>query len=56
MHSALNLNTTWTTGNFLNIIEHSCSGTVVNWYHSLNDEEKKLRIVEVLEAMFKMLC
>jgi len=57
MHSVLNLNTIWATENFLNNIKHSFSGTTVNWYESLNEEEKHtLRIVEVPEAMFKRLC
>ena len=30
MNSVLNLNTTWTTTNFLNYIDHSFSGTVTD--------------------------
>ena len=57
MHCVLNLNTTSATGNFLNNIEHSFSATIVNWYDTLNEEEKNtLRIVEVPEAMFIKLC
>ena len=48
MPSVLNLNTTLTTRNFLNNIEHSFSVIVVNWYDSLNEEGKNtLRIMEV---------
>ena len=57
MNSVLNLNTTWTAANFLNYIDHSFSGTVVNWYDSLSEEGKnELRIMETPEAMFKKLC
>jgi len=57
MNSVLNLNTTWIAANFLNYIEHSFSGTVADWYDSLNEEGKnELRIMEIAEAMFKKLC
>jgi len=54
MNSVLNLNTTWTTTNFLNYIEYSFSGIVADWHDSLNEEGKnELRIMETTEAMFK---
>ena len=54
MNSLLNLNTTWTVGNFLNYIEHIFSSTVANWYHSLDEEYKKvLRVMGTPIAMFK---
>jgi len=57
MNSVLNLNTTWTAANFLNYIEYSFSGTVADWYDTLNEEGKnKLRIMESPEAMFRKLC
>jgi len=57
MNSVLNLNTTWTTANFLNYIEHSFSGIVADWYDSLNEEGKnELGIKETSEAMLKKLC
>jgi len=57
MNSVLNLNTTWTAVNFMNYIEHSFLGTVVDWYDSLNEKEKnKLRMMETPKAMFKKLC
>jgi len=40
MNSVINLNATWTTANFLNYIEHSLSGTVVDWYDSLSEDGK----------------
>ena len=47
MNSVLNLNTTWTMANFLNYIEHSFSGTVVDWYDSLSEDGKNtLRMIE----------
>jgi len=57
MNSVLNLNTTWTVVNFLTYIEYSFSGTVADWYDSLNEEGKKeLRIMETQKVMFKKLC
>ena len=57
MSSVLNLNTTWTTANFLNYIEYSFFRTVADWYDSLNEEGKnELRIMETPEVMFKKLC
>ena len=54
MNSVLNLNTKWTATNFLNYIEHSFSGTVGDWYDSLNEEGKnELRMMETPEVMFK---
>ena len=40
MSSVLNLNTTWTAGNFLNYIEHSFFDTVPNWYDLPNEDGK----------------
>ena len=57
LNSVLNLNTTWIAANFLNYIKHSFLGTVVDWYDSLNREEKnELGMMETPEAMFKNLC
>ena len=57
MNSVLNLNTTWTTANFLNYIEHSFSGTVADWYDSLSEDGKNtLRVMETPAAMFRSLC
>jgi len=57
MNSILNLNTTWTAANFLNYIEHSFSGTVTDWYDSLNKDDKNtLRMMETPALMFKNLC
>jgi len=57
MNSILNLNTTWTTTNFLYYIEHSFSSTVADWYDALNEGGKNtLRMMETLAAMFKNLC
>ena len=57
MNSILNLNTTWTAANFLNYIEHSFSGTVTDWYDSLNKDDKNtLRMMETPATMFKNLC
>ena len=57
MNSVLNLNTTWTAANFLNYIEYSFSGTVTNWYDSLNEDGKNiLTMMETPAAMFKNLC
>jgi len=57
MNSVLNLNTTWTAANFLKYIEHSFSGTIADWYDTLNEEGKnELRIMESPEAMFRKLC
>jgi len=57
VNSVQNLNTTWTTVNFLNYIEHSFSGTVADWCDSLNEEGKnELRIMDSPKAMFKKLC
>ena len=56
MNSVLNLNITWTAANFLNYIEHSFSGTVADWYDSLNEEGKnELRMMETPEATVKTL-
>jgi len=46
MNNVQNLSTTWTAVNFLNYIEHGFSGTVADWYDSLNEGKHKLRIVE----------
>ena len=57
MNSVLNLNTTLTTANFLNKIEYNFSGTVADWYDSLNKKDKNtLRIMKTPVAMFKNLC
>ena len=57
MKSVLNLNIMWTTTNFLNCIEHSFSGTVVDWYDSLDENNKNiLRMMETPAAMFRNLC
>ena len=57
MNSVLNLNTTWTTANFLNYIEHGFSETIADWQDSLSEEGKnKLRMMETLEIVFKKLC
>ena len=57
MNSILNSNTTQTTANFLNYIEHGFTGTVVDWYDSLTEECKNtLRLMETSDAMFKNLC
>ena len=57
MNSVLNLNTTWAAANLLNYIKHSFSGTVANWYDSLNEEQKnEFRMMETPEAMLKKLC
>ena len=57
MNSILNLNTTWTAANFLNHIEHSFSGIIVDWYDSLTEEDKNtLRMVETPAIMFRNLC
>ena len=57
MNSILNLNTTWTAVNFLNYIEHNFSGTVTDWYDSLNEDDKNTsRMIETPTAMFKNLC
>ena len=51
MKSVLNLYTTWTAVNFLNYIEHSFSGTVVDWYDSLSEDGKNtLRTMETPAA------
>ena len=53
MTSVLHLNITWTAANFLNYIEHSFSGTVADWYDSLNEDGKNVfRMMETLAAMF----
>ena len=44
MNSVLKLNITWTTGNFLNYIEHSFFYTITNWYDSLDEDGKKLKM------------
>ena len=47
MNSVLNLNTTWTAANFLNDIEHSFFGNIVDWYGLLNKDIKTiLRMME----------
>ena len=57
MNSILNLNATWTNGNFLNYIEHSFSSTTADQYGSLDEEGKNvLRMMETLATMFKKLC
>ena len=54
MNSIFNLNTTWSTTNFLNYIEHSFSGTAANWYDSLSEDGKNtLRAMETPAAMFR---
>ena len=54
MNSVLNLNTRWTTGYFLNYIEHNFSGTVADWYDSLNQDGKNvLRTMKTPSVMFK---
>ena len=56
MTSVLNLNTTWTTRNFLNYIEYSFSSIVADWYDSLNaDGKNALRMMETQSTMFKNL-
>jgi len=51
------LNTTWTTENFLKNAKRSFSGTVVNSYDSLDEEEKNtLRMAKVSEGSSKKLC
>ena len=56
MNSALSLNNTWIAANFINYIEHSFSGTVVDWYDSLTEDGKNtLRMMETPAAMFKNL-
>ena len=56
MNSILNLNSTWTAITFLNSIEHSFSGFIVDWYGSLNEDGKNtLRMMETPAAMFKNL-
>ena len=57
MNSVLNLNETWTPGNFLNYIKHNFSGTIGDWYDSSNDDGKNaLRTMETPTTMFKSLC
>ena len=57
MNCILNLNTTWTTANFLNYIEHSHSDTVADWYDLLSEDGKNaLKVMETANAMFRNLC
>ena len=57
MNSILNLNTIWTTANFLNYIEHSFSSTLANWYDLLNEDGRNtLTMMETSGAMLKNLC
>ena len=57
MNSILNLNTTWTAANFLNYIEHSFSSIVLDWYDSLNEDDKNImRMMEIPTDTFKNLC
>jgi len=57
VNSVLNLNTTWTAVNFLNYIYHIFSGTIVDWYGSLDKDNKNvLRMIESPPPMFKKLC
>ena len=54
MNSILNLNSTQTTINFLNYIDHSFSRTIADWCDSLDEEGKTaLRMMETLGATFK---
>jgi len=56
MNTALNLNTTWTTKNFLNYIENIFSATVADWYDSLDEKDKTvLRMMKTPAVMFKKL-
>jgi len=56
LNCVLNLNTPQTTGNFLNYIQHNFSGTITDWYSSLDEEGKnELRIMETLATVFKTL-
>ena len=52
----MDLNTTWTTTNFLNYIEHSFACPLVDWYDSLIEEGKNiLRMMETPAVIFKNL-
>ena len=52
MNSIVNLNNTWTAENFLNCIDHDFSGTVANWYDSL--DEKGKHILRMMETPSKI--
>ncbi|XP_021746677.1 uncharacterized protein LOC110712520 [Chenopodium quinoa] len=57
MSSVLNLNTEWTSENFLNYIEHSLYGCVEDWYDGIEEEVKTvLRASESPTRMFRQLC
>ncbi|XP_056694878.1 uncharacterized protein [Spinacia oleracea] len=57
MSSVLNLNTEWTSENFLNYIEHSLYGCVADLYDGLDEDVKGLlRESEPPTTMFKQLC
>ena len=57
MNGVLNSNTRWTVENFLNYFEHTIFGIVVDWYGSLNEDDKNaLRMMEILATISKNLC
>ena len=53
MNNVLNLNTTWTVGNFLKYIESNFSGAIIEWHGSLDMEDRDvLRTMESPVVMF----
>lgn len=56
MSSVLNLNTEWTSENFINYIEYSFYG-YVDWYDGIDEQVKTtLRGSESPIIMFRQLC
>ncbi|XP_021728284.1 uncharacterized protein LOC110695343 [Chenopodium quinoa] len=53
MSSVLNLNTEWTSRNFLNYIEHSFYGCLEDWYDGI---DKEVKTSESPTRMFRQLC